>query len=260
MKFIADIGSNFRTLEQAKESIYQAKKAGADVVKFQLFSEYDLYGNGSTDRKIDGWLPTLAAKCLDLGVEFGCTAFSPEGLAIVDPFVKCHKIASSCVAHLPLLKAAGDTGKPLIISVGACTVNEVYDVMAAVPYSTKLTLMYCQAAYPSRWCDVRKIRALRALAPSSVDVGYSDHTIDVINAPVAAAMMGATVIEKHFTAFPSLQTPDRGHSLNPDEFKAMVIAVSSNEVFGPSPEEQEFREYHRTRCIEGKGFVRVRKP
>lgn len=261
MLFIADIGSNAATLEQACQSIYAAKKAGADIVKFQLFSHYDLYGEGSKERKIESWLPKLAEVCEDLGVEFGCTAFSVNGLAIVDPFVKRHKIASSCITHEPLLDSVALTGKNVFLSAGAATIEEIYAALNRLNMQkVHVDVLYCPAAYPSRWCDYRMIVELKNALPWYVGVGFSDHTTDVINAPLLAHKKGATVIEKHFTAFPELQTPDRGHSLTQSEFKAMVLATRRQPIFGPSPEEAEFREFHQVRFVDGKGWVRRKKP
>jgi len=261
VKFIADIGSNANTLQQALESIYQAKKAGADIVKFQLFSEHDLYGEGSKERKIQEWLPQLAMWAEELGVEFGCTAFSCEGVAIVDPYVKAHKIASSCATHLDLIKTVDKTDKDIYLSVGACTCDQVRTALQHINFYRKnVTVLYCPAAYPSRYCDVRKMNDLKSLLPWRTSVGFSDHTTDIINAPALAAQLGASVIEKHFTAFPDMATPDRGHSLTPSEFHEMVMAVIMKPAFGPTPEEQEFRKYHQARYVEGKGYVRARKP
>lgn len=264
--FIADIGSNAQTLEQACQSIYSAKKAGADIVKFQLFSEFDLYGEGNKERKIESWLPKLAEVCKSLGVEFGCTAFSVEGLGIVDPFVKAHKIASSCATHKPLLTAAHLSGKDIFLSVGACTTAQVCDAVSyfntpqANAKRRYLCVLYCPAAYPSRYCDVRSVSVLKSFLPWNVGVGFSDHTLDIYNAPRLAVKHAAEVIEKHFTAFPDMDTPDRGHSLTQDQFRAMVLGIKSAPSFGPTPEEQDFVDYHQVRFVDGRGYVRVRKP
>ena len=258
--FIADIGSNALTLEQACQSIYAAKKAGADIVKFQLFSEHDLYGEGSKERRIEPWLPKLAEICADLGVEFGCTAFSVNGLSIVDPYVKTHKVASSCITHEPLLDAVALTGKNVFLSAGAATLEEIYAALNRLNMTRiHVDVLYCPACYPSRWCDVRLVAELKKALPWYVGVGFSDHTVDVFNAPLQAIKKGATVVEKHFTAFPELQTPDRGHSLTQSEFLAMVTAARKPPIFGPSPEEKDFRDFCQVRFIDGKGWVRRRK-
>jgi len=251
---IADIGSNFNTLQEAYISIEKAKEAGADMAKFQLFSEFDLYGDGSTERNIEPWLPLLK-ECCDLHkIDFGCTAFSVEGLAAVDPFVKCHKVASSCVTHLPLLEAIAATRKHVYMSVGACTRDEI---LAAIEICPPTSLIYCQASYPSRMFNPGWFLALEELYP---DVGYSDHTIDIYGAPVIAARWGADPIEKHFTAFPLMDTPDRLHSLTTPEFKLMVEAIRNGfpKEIGPSPEEAEFVKYCKVRQTE-KGYFRTRK-
>jgi len=270
MYIIADIGSNFHTLEQAYKSIEKAAEAGAHMAKFQLFSEFDLYGEGSTERKIEQWLPLLKYCCDANEVEFGCTAFSPAAHRIVDPFVNDYKVASSCVTHIPLLKAIeasksttwGCTKKHVILSVGGCTEEEIRAALKIFK-TRKKTIMYCQAAYPSRMFDLGKLKLLQKKFPYHT-IGYSDHTTDILGAPLAASRLArVTVLEKHFTAFPDLNTPDRHHSLTPAEFRLMVDAMRNMfngvpEALGPSPEEADFVKFDKVRLTD-KGYTRVRK-
>jgi N,N'-diacetyllegionaminate synthase len=253
---IADIGSNFSTLEDAYHSIAAAKSSGADMVKFQCFSEHDLYGDGETKRKIEPWLSLLADFCERLNIDFGCTAFSPEGVSIVNPFVKSHKVASSCVTHLPLLRAISAANKWIIMSVGACTVEEITAALD-VFHGNIVTLLYCAASYPSRFFNPDAIQRLRNLF--RLPVGYSDHTTDIWGAPAVAARLGACVIEKHMTAFPDLASPDRPHSLTPIEFRQMVDATRCPRIeIGPTPEELDFVKYHKVRLTD-RGYYRERK-
>jgi len=255
---IADIGSNFTTLQEAYISIEKAKEAGADMAKFQYFSEFDLYGDGERKRNLaDGAWLHLLKECCDLHkIDFGCTAFSVGGAAEVDPFVKCHKIASSCVTHIALLEAINATRKMVYMSVGACTTREILAAYEMI--HSPMILMCCQASYPSRMYNPYMIDALRALTKS--DVGYSDHTTDIWGSAIHACGHGVAAIEKHFTAFPLLQSPDRPHSLTPSEFKMMVDAIRNGlpEEIGPSPEEAEFVKYCKVRKTD-KGYYRVRK-
>lgn len=252
---IADIGSNFFTLAGAIQSIEAAAKAGAEMAKFQMFSERDLYGDGSPDRMIEPWLPMLAQCCKHNKIAFGCTAFSPEGVEHVDPFVLSHKVASSCVTHLPLLRAISAANKPILMSVGGCTVEEIKAALDVLRGNI-VTLLYCAASYPSRMFNPDAIPKLKERF--KLPVGYSDHTTDIWGAPVMAARQGAVCVEKHLTAFPVAETPDRPHSLTPMEFRKMVDAIRSPIDIGPTPEEEEFVKYHKVRNTD-RGYYRIRK-
>jgi N-acetylneuraminate synthase len=244
---IAEVGSNWHTLDDCLASISVAKSVGADVVKFQLFTAEALFGYvpESWDKKRElpkEWLPILKARADEVGIEFACTAFSPELVAVVDPYVKRHKVSSSDTSWVALLDAVRATGKPVLLSVGGATLEEI---SMAQDRFEDVTLMYCEASYPARYHDLRKINVLADLF--QCPIGFSDHTLDVIHAPLEARNRGAVVIEKHFTAFPSLQTADRGHSLGPIEFRDMVSVLRGGwpcEI-GPSPGEADMREYHK---------------
>lgn len=254
---IADIGSNCNTIQEAYISIEKAKESGADMAKFQLFSEHDLYGDGSTERKIQPWLPHLKDCCVANDIEFGCTAFSVEGLELVDPYVKWHKVASSCVTHKPLIEAIAKKGKHVLVSVGACSDEEIITCLEPLT-GMLVTLLYCQASYPSRCCDLTEIIRLRA--KFGVPVGYSDHTTNILGSPFDAVRYYApTILEKHFTAFPLLESPDRPHSLTPAEFKMMVDACRTGDTSAARKEEERlFAQYCKVRQTD-KGYYRVRK-
>jgi sialic acid synthase SpsE len=244
MKIIAEIGSNWSTLENAKDSIECAKNAGADAVKFQLFDELALYGidvDAVRLREAKGhgfqaivsrdmfplrdasmpldWLPKLAEKAKACGIEFMCTAFSPELVEAVDPFVQSHKVASAELTHVRLLEAIARTKKSVYLSTGASGVADIRRALEILR-PCQVTLMHCVAAYPAKATNLGRIRALRDLF--ELPVGYSDHSTSVDDIPELARQYGATVLEKHVTAFPELNTPDRPHSLTMEEFRYMV--------------------------------------
>ncbi len=260
---IAEVGSNWTNFEQANDSIAMAKQCGADAVKFQAFSHSALFGlpyadwGDGTGSTMQGelplaWLPKLKEKADACGIEFMCTAFSPELVAAVDPFVEVHKIASSDLSHVHLLKAVAKTGKPIILSTGASSRGDISLALATLGEAASRTvLMYCNAAYPSRWHNLYLMRELQAA--TGRPVGLSDHSLDVIFAPLAAHReFGAVVIEKHFTAFPDLDTPDRGHSLTVDEFKVMVDYIRGKRDsggFNPTSEERAMVLRHNRRLI-----------
>lgn len=240
---IAEVGSNWETLEHCLESIRVAKECGADAVKFQAFNYKALYGFEAEENPCSlplNWLPHLKA-CADRhGIEFMCTAFSPDLVAAVDPFVEVHKVASSDAAWPQLLDAVAKTGKSVLLSTGAKSELEI--ALATCHFPDRVVPLYCVAAYPAGFVDFSVM----------VDIcgGFSDHTIG-ITAAVEAARQCAIVIEKHFTAFPDLKTPDREHSVTPAEFKVMVdfIRGTRKSEIGPTPEESAMLLRHNRRLI-----------
>jgi len=269
---IAEVGSNFRNFDDCKNSVQMSKAVGADVVKFQLFDHESLYGMkrgavgttkvwdgtglpGELDPRMPGqldptWLPKLKEKADAAGIKFMCTAFSLEGLAIVDKYVDMHKIASSDLSYVELLKAAAKTGKPILLSTGGSSKGDVaraLDVLAGAD----VTVMYCASAYPSRMHNLFNMDYLRETFGKPV--GISDHSLDVVYAPLSAVRHhGATVIEKHFTIIPDVDTPDRPHSLDVDQFKYMVDAIRDKVKqvgHAPTPEEKDMLTRHNRRLI-----------
>jgi sialic acid synthase SpsE len=256
VKIIAEVGSNWTTFEDAKNSIALAKQVGADAVKFQAFDYKALYGqdffrNDSQENGKDvwvksarpgqlplDWLPKLAEKAKACGIEFMCTAFSPELVAAVDPYVQTHKIASAELTHVRLLEAVRKTGKPVILSTGASGRQDISNALEVLKGSS-VTLMHCVAAYPARATALPRIRALKE--EFGVPVGYSDHSISCDDIPSQAVhTWGATVLEKHFTIIPDVATPDGPHSLTVDQFKYMVDYIKGRvNYLSPGHSEEE---------------------
>lgn len=262
---IAEIGSNWQTLEDCLSSIRAAKLAGANAAKFQLFNELALYGyseaaiaaadngfyldtsglTGVSPWLDPAWLPALKKHCDHVGIEFMCSAFSPEFADQVNKYVNIHKVASSEMYHKPLLDRLNTFGKPVIMSTAASTEPDIKMAMKCLP-GIEVCLMYCVGAYPAKDVDLRVIGLLKNLCPY---VGYSDHTTDVRIIPRAAYGWGACVIEKHFTATDA-KTADSEHSLNPREFRLMVEAIrgiQSAAYLGPQPDERDMMLKHKRR-------------
>lgn len=255
---VAEIGSNWRDLNDCLHSISMAKAAGADAVKFQAFTYKELYGFSSGDfsgvsgtKKLSytlplDWLPKLKINADACGIEFMCSAFSPELVDAVDPFVNIHKVASAELSHARMLEKLRDKGKPVILSTGASgprDIERALEILQGVP----VVLMYCVAAYPARDIDFRMLAALGKYAPL---VGFSDHTTDYGAIPAMAVEKGACVIEKHMTDIPDVETPDRPHSLTVDEFKKMVQSIRGERPFTwGSGEEREMLTKHNRRLI-----------
>jgi N,N'-diacetyllegionaminate synthase len=278
---IAEVGSNWSSFEEAMNSVSIAAAVGADAVKFQLYTEEALYGVsidplahwrkglGDTREMIQmpkaprdpnkpaapgvlsiDWLPKLKEKADACGIEFMCSAFSPELVVAVDPYVQIHKVASAELTHLRILERLRSIRKPVLLSTGASGLGDIARALQILE-ATPVTLLYCVAAYPARSVRLELIPMLAR--EFGKPVGFSDHTTDITSLPTAAVKYGACVIEKHFTAFPELSSPDREHSLTPDEFKLMVQVLRGDEAanahFGPVREEIPMLLRHNRRLI-----------
>lgn len=241
---IAEVGSNWQTLDHCARSVEVAKACGADAVKFQLFDEVALYGYGyqvptyGADVKPPflppAWLSKLKEVSDVQGIEFMCTAFSPELVAAVDPYVQVHKVASSDLCYAQLLEAITKTRKPVLASTGAATREEIESAKGLLPPDA--VIMHCVAAYPTDFVDLDDVDRFD---------GFSDHTLGY-SVAVEAANLGAIAIEKHFTAFPGLDTPDRPHSLTPEQFSRMVAIIRGRKV---ESEEKAMHLRHKRRLV-----------
>jgi N,N'-diacetyllegionaminate synthase len=239
---IAEVGSNARDENQLVDSVMRAKKCGADAVKFQYFDESELFGPVSKIRK-DNPLGRLKVKADAVGIDLICSSFSPEGMREIDPFVVAHKIASSEMSHIRLLETAKSLGKPVILSTGAYFLTDIERVVTFMR-STELVLLHCNVSYPTKFVDMAKYVQLEKLG---LPLGYSDHTTSIDAVPMFFASAGAVVYEKHFNPFNLTDTPDAAHSLNMEEFKAMVDVLRGN---APAyTEENEARLKHVRRVV-----------
>jgi N-acetylneuraminate synthase len=198
-------------------------------------------------------LQELSRCARDAGIQLMATSFSVEDFSAVDPYVQRHKIASYEIGHIHLIQCAAEAGKPLYLSTGAATLDEIawavdtYDRLGG----KELTLMQCTARYPAE-PDSLNLNAIPWMRSHfNVPVGFSDHSRDPLSAPVAATALGATVIEKHFTLHNALPGPDHAFAVTPQELKLMVKAVRAIEPMLGSkvkyvhPAEEELRCYAR---------------
>ncbi len=246
---IAEVGSNWHSQADCLESISMAKACGADAVKFQLFTQAELYGfpadsdQGGAWELPQEWLSLLAARAEAVGIDFMCSAFSIEGYQAVDPYVKAHKIASSEFNHLPLVRQVVKFGKPVITSCGGSDWTTIRRMMAGEYPRERTVLMYCNAAYPSVTHDLDELARLESFLQGGVRLGYSDHSIDTSSAVVAYEKYQVSVIEKHFRLDRISGTPDSPHSIDESALRKLVARIRkgrTNEAFGTA-EEDDFR-------------------
>lgn len=248
MRVIAELGSNWKSFEDCKNAIALAKNIGADAIKFQLYTHEELYGTPGSIRGVmpRDWLPKLKIKADACGIELMCTAFSVQGIEYVDQFVSTHKLASSEMCHVEMLRTFKKIKKPLLVSTGGQSQKDIIAVNELLKPKTDVTFLYCEASYPSNRSDFRLIAELQDL--TGRDVGLSDHTLEVFNVPLIAQQMGATVIEKHFNPFEYKDTPDAPHSLGVDDFKDMITSIHGFlPVLGPTRNEQDMILKHKRR-------------
>jgi len=274
---IAELSANHnQDFDQAVRLIEEAKRAGADAVKLQTYTPdtitikserecfrvgggtlwdgralYDLYVEAYTPW---GWQPKLKKVANDLGMDLFSSAFDDTAVDFLEQMgVPAHKLASFELVDLPLIEKMARTGKPLIMSTGMATLEEIEEAVntARKAGATQIALLKCNSAYPAP-PEEMNLRSIPELARRfQVPVGLSDHTLG-ITAAVTAMALGACVIEKHLTLSRSTPGPDSAFSLEPDEFKAMVDAVRTaekalgNVYFGYSEKEQASRRFRRS--------------
>jgi N-acetylneuraminate synthase/N,N'-diacetyllegionaminate synthase len=253
---IAEAGSNHNgNLDQARKLINVAAEAGADAVKFQVYSADTLYAKdtpvfpGEREPPYDvvkrcalprNWLPELVAYTFKRGLVFLATPFDYEAVDQLDALgLPAFKWASSEINDLPLLKYAASKGKPMILSTGMSNLGDVQEAVDAVRSTgnNAIVLLHCVALYPTP-SDQVNLRAMDTLREAfQLPVGFSDHTLG-LTASVAAVARGACVIEKHFTLDRRLEGPDHKFALEPSELKALVRAVREIEACLGSPEKR----------------------
>jgi len=273
---IAEMSANHgQSYERAEAIVRAAAKAGADAVKLQTYTAdtltipcdaepfrikgtlwegrtlHELYGEAYTPWE---WQPKLAAVARELGVHLFSTPFDATAVDFLEKMdVPAHKVASFEIVDIPLLRCIAATGKPVVMSTGMASLAEIDEAVCALREGgcPQLALLKCTSAYPAP-PDSMHLRTIPHLAEAfGVPVGLSDHTLGTA-VPVAAAALGACIIEKHFTLSRADGGPDVAFSLEPDEFIEMVRAVRTAEAalgrvnYLLSDKEQQSRVFRRS--------------
>lgn len=249
---IAEAGSNHdRKLGQAKQLIDVAADAGADAIKFQTFSADKIVARTGPKagymEKVSGkesvyeilkrielpreWHRELANYASKKGLIFLSSPFDEEAVDLLDELgAPAFKVASGELTNLPLIEYMARKGKPMIVSTGAATMNEVEEAVSAIrdTGNKKIVLLHCVANYPAAPEDANLLAMSAIKKKFKLPVGYSDHTLG-ISASLAAAALGAVMIEKHFTLSRELPGPDHFYAIEPNELKAMVDGIRTAE-------------------------------
>jgi len=265
---IAEMSANHAgSIERAKEIIRVAKDCGADCIKIQTYTPdtitincdneyfqiqegtwkgenlYSLYGKAYTPWE---WHKELKEAANKIGIDFFSTPFDKTSVDFLESIdIPFYKIASFELVDIPLIRYVASKGKPIIMSTGMGTQEEIREAVEAayLEHNDRVVLLKCSSAYPAIPDDMnlRTIEDMRERF--HLPVGLSDHSLGSLSATTAIAM-GASVIEKHFCLSREISNPDASFSMTPGEFSAMVSDIRKVEkalgriTYGPSDQEQ----------------------
>ncbi len=274
---VAELSANHhQDFDRAAKLIQAASEAGADAIKLQTYtadtitirsdrqeflirggtiwdgrSLHDLYGEAFTPWE---WQPKLKQIANQAGLALFSSPFDESAVDFLEDLnVPAYKLASFELVDIPLIRKMARTGKPLIISTGMATIEEIEEAIAAAREAgaREIALLKCTSSYPAP-PEEMNLKTISELASRfGVPAGLSDHTMGIA-VPVAAVALGACLIEKHLTLSRAEKGPDSEFSLEPDEFKSMVQAVRFAEKalgrihFGPTEREFSSRRFRRS--------------
>ncbi|MDO4167436.1 MAG: pseudaminic acid synthase [Eubacteriales bacterium] len=246
---IAEMSANHAgKIENAYRIIEEAAAAGADCVKIQTYTAdtltincadnpyvikgglwdgynyYQLYQDAFTPWE---WQADLKRKCEEAGVDFLSTPFDPTSVDFLENLgVEFYKIASFELIDIPLIEYVASKGKPMIMSVGMGSEEEIQEALEAChrQKNDQVVLLKCCSQYPAKYEDMN-LRAIPVLKEQfHTPVGLSDHSFGSLG-PVVAVSLGAQVIEKHVCLSRETESPDAGFSMEMSEFAQMVQDV-----------------------------------
>lgn len=247
---IAEMSANHGfKIENAKETIRIAQKSGADAVKIQTYTPdtltidcdkewfklshgtlwdgttlYKLYQTAYTPWE---WHKELFDYAKEIGIIIFSTPFDFTAVDFLEELnTPIHKIASFEITDIPLIEYAASKGKPMIISTGIATLEEIEEAVEACKRvgNNDITLLKCTSQYPAKLEDANLKTMIDMKERFGVKIGLSDHTMGDIVA-ITAVALGAEVIEKHFIIDRAIGGPDASFSMTPDEFKEMVTRI-----------------------------------
>lgn len=256
---IAEIGVNFydtakelgiTPMEAAKMYVKAAKESGCDAAKFQSYKANTIVSKNSPAYWDTTKEPTptqhalflkhdhfnkedyqeLCDYCKEVGIDFMSTPFDYASADYLDSMVDIYKISSSDLSNTPFIRHIAKKGKPIYISAGAAYLSEVEEAVRLIKSegNNNICVLHCVLSYPTinENANLRVIQTLKKVFPD-IQVGYSDHTMPDDNMAIltAAWMLGADVIEKHFTLNKNLTGNDHYHAGDPDDFKKFVHNV-----------------------------------
>jgi sialic acid synthase SpsE len=258
---IAEIGVNHEgSMDQAKRLIDQAKQGGAGAAKFQSYKAGTLASKHSPSywdinkeptrsqyalfQKYDNFGPddyiALAEHCHQTGIDFISTPFDDAAIEFLDPIVPFFKIASADLTNIPFLRKIAVKAKPVVLSTGASTLGEIDTAVEALTQSgcKDLALLHCILNYPTDNANahLRMIKGLKRAYPGNI-IGYSDHTLPdaAMTSMVTAYLLGAVILEKHFTHDKTLPGNDHYHAMDQHDLARFVaLSETIHALLGPT--------------------------
>ena len=239
--FVAEVSSNHhQSLERCRQFVDVAAAAGCDAIKFQLFRLDELFApeilaHSERHRRRRHWelpedfIEPLAKRCREQGVQFACTPFYREAVAVLAPWVDFFKVASYELLWDELLRSCALTGKPLVLSTGMATLEEVDHAVEVIRDAgcQDLTLLHCVSAYPTKpeHCNLAVIETFRQRYGCAV--GWSDHTVVPGVLHRAIDRWGASMIEFHLDLEGEGPEYEAGHCWLPGEIEAVIACVGA---------------------------------
>jgi N-acetylneuraminate synthase len=237
--FIAEVSSNHsKDLNRSLEFVNRAANIGCDAVKFQLFKIDQLFSKEVLESRKDiaqrknwelplNFLAPLSEQCKKKSIKFSCTPFYIEAVEELLPYVDFYKIASYELLWDDLLSACAKTGKPLIVSTGMATIDEIQHAVDIIKKNgcTDLTLLHCTSAYPTPYREAN-LSAIKTIRDSTgCEVGWSDHTVDPGVIHRSIHRWGVKTIEFHLDLEGDGEEYGAGHCWLPEEMKSVIKQV-----------------------------------
>lgn len=268
-------GNHAGSIERAKEIIRAAKKAGADCIKIQTYTPdtltidchneyfnvkngtwegenlYSLYNKAYTPWE---WQKELKEEADRVGIDFFSTPFDKTSVDFLEEMgVEFYKIASFEMIDLPLVSYVASKGKPIIMSTGMASLEEIREAVECVAQAgnNNLVLLKCSSAYPAISDDMHLATIKDMKARFGIPIGLSDHSMGSLGATTAIAL-GGNVIEKHFCLSREIENPDASFSMTPEEFAQMVSDIRNVEkamgvpTYGVSEQEKSSMVFRRS--------------
>lgn len=239
VRFVAEVSSNHnRDLERCFRFIDAASRIGCDAVKFQLFRIEELFApeilsRSEKHRQRKRWelplsfLPELAGRCGERGVQFSCTPFYLAAVGELLPYVDFFKIASYELLWTDLLETCAKTGKPVVLSTGMADMEEIGKAVSILRNAgcADLTLLHCVSGYPTPAgeCNLSAIETIRARF--NVPVGWSDHSVSSGVIHRSVHRWGAAMVEFHLDLEGEGEEFSTGHCWLPDQMWEVISAI-----------------------------------
>ncbi len=283
---IAEIGVNHEgNMDLAKRLIKEAYEGGAHAVKFQSYKAEKIASKNSPAywdtskestesqyklfKKYDSFEPEhyleLAKYCETIGIDFSSTPFDLEAVDFLDPIVPFFKIASADITNTPLLRKVAKTGKPIILSTGASTIDEIKFAanMLQKAGAINIALLHCVLNYPTppenaQLAGINKLKEEFKHLP----IGYSDHVVpdETISALEMASLLGSCILEKHFTHDKNLPGNDHYHAMDKYDLQKFLNKIKKYKTLNGQKEKNLDLEknaiLHARRSIASNGFIK----